>query len=202
MNTSTASAPEPRNPAAPRSISEFPQQAARAVELLTLRMPGFSLTREEAVCIVSLMRLVHYPASATLFSAGDAENAAYMLMVLEGDVSVDTGAVGRGPRVDISVMGPGSMLGELSLIDGSPRSATCTAVSAVTAAGLSAGGFQRLAEQFPKVAFKLAVYIARVAADRLRALTEQLQMYDQITNSLQTELDLLRGQVRRSTDSA
>lgn len=193
----------PTNPAAARptpstrAISEFPAFATRAVELLSMRSPSFSLTQNEASWIVSLMRLVQYPAGAALFSAGDDSNTGYMLLVLEGDVSVDTGNAGGAAKVDISVLGPGALLGELALIDGGPRSATCTAVTAVTAAGLSAGGLQRLTETQPQVAAKLAIYIARNAADRLRALSEQLQMYDQLTASLQQEVDQLRKTAKR-----
>lgn len=194
---------QPTQPAAARpapstrAISEFPAFATRAVELLSMRSPSFSLTQNEASWIVSLMRLVQYPPGAALFSAGDDSNTGYMLLVLEGDVSVDTGNVGGAAKVDISVLGPGALLGELALIDGGPRSATCTAVTAVTAAGLSAGGLQRLTETQPQVAAKLAIYIARNAADRLRALSEQLQMYDHLTATLQQEVDQLRVAAKR-----
>lgn len=192
-DTHGASRPAPST----RAISEFPNHASKAIELLSMRSPSFSLTANEAGWIVSLMRLVQYPAGAALFSAGDDSNTGYMLLVLEGDVSVDTGNVGGASKVDISVMGPGALLGELALIDGGPRSATCTAVTAVTAAGLSAGGLQRLAQTQPQVAAKLAIFIARNAADRLRALSEQLQMYDHLTASLQQEVDRLRVAAKR-----
>ncbi len=119
--------------------------------------------------------------------------------MLEGDVSVDTGNAGVGAKVDISVLGPGALIGEMALIDGAPRSATCTAVSVVTAAGLSAGGLQRLTMTHPQVATKLAIFIARNAADRLRALSEQLQMYDQLTASMQQEIDQLRAAAKRNS---
>ena len=143
------------------------------------------------------MRLVIYPAGATLFQAGDASNSGYMLLLLEGDVSVDTGNAGGSNKVDISVIGPGALMGELALLDGAPRSATCTAVSPVIAAGLSAGGLQRLIELHPQIAVKLVIYIAQSASDRLRSLSEQLQMYDQITASMQQEINQLRAAAQR-----
>jgi CRP/FNR family cyclic AMP-dependent transcriptional regulator len=196
MNASNTPSPA-RAQSAMRSITEFPEHAAKAVELMSMRSANFALTREEAASIVSLMRLVHYPAGATLFQAGDESNTGYMLLLLEGDVSVDTGTSGGVGKVDISVIGPGALMGELALLDGSPRSATCTAASAVVAAGLSTGGLQRLAEQFPKVAVKLVVYIAQSASDRLRSLSEQLQMYDQITASMQSEINQLRAGLKK-----
>lgn len=180
-----------------RSITEVPDLALKAAELLRKTNPNFSLSMQEANYIVSLMRLVQFPAGSTLFNAGDASNTGYMLLLLEGDISVDTGTIGGSSRVDISSIGPGALIGELALLDGAPRSATCTAISAVVAAGLSSGGLQRLIEQFPQVAIKLVIYIAQSASDRLRSLSEQLQMYDQITNDLRQENAQLRLAGRR-----
>lgn len=190
MNTTTAS--PTRTTPNTRSILDFPEVATKAVELLSSGKSAFSLLQNEASYIVSLMRLVQYPAGGVVFNAGDETNTGYMLLVVEGDVSVDTGNVGGGTKVEISILGPGTLLGELALIDGSPRSANCKAVTAVTAAGLSAGGLQRLAETHPQVAFKLAVHIARNAADRLRGLSEQLQMYDHLVATMQQDIDKLR----------
>jgi CRP/FNR family cyclic AMP-dependent transcriptional regulator len=198
MNPTTTNPNVARPTTSTRPISEFPDHAAKAVELLSMRSPSFALASNEAACIVALMRLVNFPAGTTVFSAGDETNTGYMLLVLEGDISVDTGNVGGGAKVDISVLGPGALIGELALIDGSPRSATCTAVSGVTAAGLSAAGLQRLTETHPQVAAKLAIYIARNAGDRLRSLSEQLQMYDQLTANMQREIDQLRIAAKRN----
>lgn len=191
MNSPTRTTPNTR------SILDFPDLAAKAVELLSSGKSAFTLAPNEASYIVSLMRLVQYPAGGVVFNAGDENNTGYMLLLVEGEVSVDTGNVRGGAKVDISVLGPGTLLGELALIDGAPRSANCKAVSAVTAAGLSAGGLQRLSESHPQVAFKLAVHIARNAADRLRGLSEQLQMYDLLVGNMQQEIDTLRVSARR-----
>lgn len=193
MNPTTASPPTTST----RPITEVPEFALKAAELLRKTSPNFALTLQEANCIVSLMRLVQFPAGTTLFSAGDASNTGYMLLLLEGDVSVDTGNIGGASKVDISVIGPGALMGELALIDGAPRSATCTAISPVVAAGLSSGGLQRLIEQFPQVAIKLVIYIAHSASDRLRSLSEQLQMYDQIANDQRQEIAQLRLTAKR-----
>lgn len=174
-----------------RAVVEFPEFAAKAVEFLTKRGEKFALSSNEASHIVVLMLLVHYAAGSTLFNVGD-QNSSYMLLVLDGNVSVDTGMAKHGNKVDISVVGPSAMLGELALIDGAPRSATCTAATPVVAAGLSVKGFERLMETHPQVAAKLAISIARSASDRLRSLSDQLQMYDQMTETMHQELDQLR----------
>ncbi|NBW48706.1 MAG: cyclic nucleotide-binding domain-containing protein [Betaproteobacteria bacterium] len=193
MNPTVASS----NALSTRSITEVPELAAKAAELLRQTRPNFALTMQDATCIVSLMRLVKFPAGTTLFTAGDVSNTGYMLLLLEGDVTVDTGGVGGTSKVDIAAIGPGELIGELALIDGAPRSATCTAISPVIAAGLSSGGLNRLIEQFPQVANKLVIYIAQSAAERLRALSEQLQMYDQVIENMRQENEKLRLSAKR-----
>lgn len=191
--TNTANA----SPAA-RAVTDIPELGAKTIEFLCQRIPGFAMAPQEAARVAAQMRLVHFPAGAALFKAGDSSNTGYMLLVLDGNVSVDTGGSRAQPKVEISVLGPGALLGELALVDGMPRSASCTAVTAVTAAGLTSTGLQRLMEQHPPVATKLALFMAQSAADRLRALSEQLQMYDQLTASLQQELDQWRAGLKRA----
>jgi len=194
MNTPMNAPPAAARPAAQsRPITAIPELAAKAIEFLQACSPKFQLSPDEAASIVAMMRVVSYAPGASVFRAGEATNTSYMLLVLEGDISVDTGNVGGADKIDISILGPGALIGELSLIDGAPRSANCTAVTAVTAAGLAVGGLHRLAEQAPQVATKLAIFIAQNAADRLRALSEQLQMYDQLNLSLHQEIARLKS---------
>jgi len=47
------------------------------------------------------------------------------------------------------------------------------------------------------VAAKLAIYIAQSAGNRLRALSEQLQMFDSLIASMQREIDQLRASAKR-----
>jgi CRP-like cAMP-binding protein len=176
-----------------RALSDTPAEAQRAAELL--RTPGalLLLSPAEAECVVGHMRLVHFAPGTTLFREGDETRLGYMLLVLQGEVSVDTTAKGSPHSVPISVLGPGSVLGEMAFLDGSPRSATCKAISAVQAAGLSSRALEVLIERHPKVAAKLLICLGARIADRLRGLNDQLQMYAQMTGDLQAEVARLRG---------
>lgn len=198
MNAPTAPSRTARPAAVTRALAEFPDLAAKATEYLCGLSASFSLAPNEASSVVALMRVVHYAAGTTLFKAGD-ENSGYMLLVLDGNIAVDTGSTGSGQSAEISTLGPSALIGELALLDGSPRSATCTAVTNVAAAGFSAAGLQRLMETHPLVAAKLAIYIAQTASERLRSLTDQLQMYGQITATMQQELDQLRLAAKRGS---
>ena len=94
--------------------------------------------------------------------------------------------------VAMSVLSPGEIIGEMALLDGAPRSASCTAMSAVQAAGLSRKGFEELMAAQPVVAAKLVVVLATRIADRLRAVSQQVHLYAQMAADRGEELNRLR----------
>jgi len=161
-----------------RAIAENPRLAARAAELLQGFRAFTRLDANDARTVVAYLREVSYSRGELLFRAGDSHASAHLLLLLEGEVAVDTGA-GLGD-VPIAVMGAGSVLGEMALLDGAPRSATCTAMSDVQAAGLARRGLERLIDEHPRVAAKLLVVLAQHMAERLRALDDQLRLYGQL----------------------
>lgn len=178
-------------PRVARSLTETPALADLAQELLRTDGGMTDLTAEDAACVVGYMGLIGYNAGSTVFRQGDASHTSYMLLVLSGEVSVET-ADARAGQVAISVLGPGNIIGEMGLLDGSPRSATCTASSAVQAGGLSRKALERLIEEHPRIGAKLMVGLSKRLADRLRAMSEQLLMYAQLTGSMQQEINTLR----------
>lgn len=179
-----------------RALAEAPELVAKAVHFLCEGKSGFGFNPEEAQCVVSYLRWVSYAPQSSLYREGDSTRTSYMLLLLEGDVSVDTAASGRADRVAISVLGPGALIGEMALLDGAPRSTSCMALTPVQAAGMSLGGLAALADEHPFVAFKLMTFMARSTANRLRALGEQLHMYDQVIADLHKEIDQLRASKR------
>ena len=180
----------------PRAIGRFPEQARLAAELLRKLPALLGLSEADARCIVACMQLLDYAKGATLVREHDRVATGYMLLVLSGEVSVETtepGDNGRGDAVVISVLGAGSLLGEMALLDGEPRSTECTAVSPVQAAGLSRQGLELLIDQHPRVAAKLLAEVASIIAYRLRALSDQLHLYGRLTASMQGEIDRLKA---------
>lgn len=175
-----------------RPLSDSPALAAKAVQSLSESKAQFAMTPDDARAILPYLRWASFPPGTHLFQEGDDSRTSYMLLLLEGDVTVDTGGSGRADRVAVASLGAGSLIGEMALLDGSPRSTTCTAVTAVQAAGLAQGGLERLTQENPIVAFKLMVYLARHTADRLRAVSEQLIMVDHVIGSLHQEVAQLR----------
>lgn len=180
---------------AARSLTETPALADLATRLLQTDGAMADLSSEEASCVVGYMGLVTFGAGATVFKQGDASHTSYLLLVLSGDVSVETADPRGGGQVAISVLGPGNVIGEMGLLDGSPRSATCVASTALQAGGLSRRALERLIQDNPRVGAKLMVGLSKRLADRLRAMSEQLLLYAQLTESMQQEINTLKARV-------
>lgn len=160
-----------------RPLLENPALAARAVELLATHSSLGELTPADARRVVNHMGLVNLPRGYTIYEEGDMQNTEQMILVLTGEVSVEMADLGKPDAVTVSVVGAGNILGEMGLLDGAARSATCKAVSDVSAATLSRDALKRLLEEHPKVAALLLVAISQRLADRLRALGDQLKLY-------------------------
>jgi CRP-like cAMP-binding protein len=106
-------------------------------------------------------RARRFRTGATLFHEGD--NSDWIGLVVKGRVKVSCyGADGRERLV--AVIGPGELLGELSAIDGEPRSATATALEPLDAHVLTSDEFVALLEKHPSA----TLGILRSVIGRLR----------------------------------
>lgn len=102
-----------------------------------------------------------YPGGATLFVEGDRAHEA--LVLLAGEVKVLV-ASREGREVIFDIFGPGSLLGEMSVIDGRPRSATVVALSPVEVLAVADDAFNEFLDRHPGVLRRLLVEVI----DRLR----------------------------------
>jgi CRP/FNR family transcriptional regulator, cyclic AMP receptor protein len=119
------------------------------------------LADDDVAALFALGRERRFRARSVLFFEGD--DAHDVFVVLTGDVKVAlTSADGR--EVVLDVVGAGDILGELSAIDGGPRSATATALGEATALVVPLGDFN----QFVAARSEVAVTLLRLVAARLR----------------------------------
>lgn len=115
--------------------------------------------------VVALLRAQGRPrkfrAGASLFHEGD--HSDWVGLIVKGRVKISCyGADGRERLV--AVLGPGELLGELSAIDGEPRSATATALEPLDAHVLTSDEFVALLERNPSA----TLGILRSVTGRLR----------------------------------
>jgi CRP/FNR family transcriptional regulator, cyclic AMP receptor protein len=91
-------------------------------------------------------------------------DAVYVINQGRAGVSI---ATRDGAAVTICELGPGEIVGEISLLDGGPPSATVTAMTPMELVGIGHRAFLDLLEQRPKI----AVALLPILASRLRRLT-------------------------------
>ncbi|MDW3214878.1 MAG: Crp/Fnr family transcriptional regulator [Ilumatobacteraceae bacterium] len=108
------------------------------------------------------------PAGATLFLEGDAP---YDLMIIEsGDIKLVTTAL-NGQETLLDVLSAGEVLGELSAIDGTSRSATAVALTAVDLTSIPVDRFLTFLQQHPaSMGALLAVTVRRLRLSNRRQL--------------------------------
>lgn len=109
-----------------------------------------------------------YPRDTALFHGGD--DGGTLLVLVAGEVKITLPSP-RGRDTILGFSGPGELLGEISAVDGGPRSATATALEPVEALGIPRAVFADLLARDPTVARALlGVLAARLReADRQRA---------------------------------
>jgi CRP/FNR family transcriptional regulator, cyclic AMP receptor protein len=126
-------------------------------------VPLFSAMTDAAIsAIAALTAPTDFDAGAVLIAEGTPGDAFLVLVSGTADVTRE-GALLRS-------LGSGHFVGEISLIDGKPRTATVTATSPVTALVLHRDGFLELIDRFPSV--RLGVLMAlteRIRSDAKRA---------------------------------
>ncbi|MBR56450.1 MAG: hypothetical protein CMH54_00160 [Myxococcales bacterium] len=106
-----------------------------------------------------------------VFKEGARES--YMSLIVDGKVAVVKSGTGRKRRV-ISQLGPGKILGEMALVDGEPRSASCIALVETELMVMADVDFNTLRKESPPLALKLVEDIARSLSQRLRLTSGEL----------------------------
>jgi CRP/FNR family cyclic AMP-dependent transcriptional regulator len=106
----------------------------------------------------------------------EGEAGDFMLIVIEGRVEVIKHDRWNAPRL-IAVADEGKSLGEMSLIDGEPRFATCIATAPTLIAVLTADYLARIILEQPILGAKILMQLALMLSHRLRMTSARLVDY-------------------------
>ena len=133
---------------------------AEITELLS-RVPLFSgCSQREIAAIARAAKEVNRREGAVLARTGEPGVGFFLLVDGKADVLVNGRKRGT--------LEPGDFFGEISLLDGGPRSADVVAATDVTMLGLTAWVFRGVLEQYPSISQKMLVTLA----SRLRNATK------------------------------
>lgn len=184
------------------SMFENPDLAPEEVAARMLVTPTAldDLTLADAMKVVSYMRPQVIPAGSVFIEEGEIRKTDYMMLVLEGDIAVENELPGLNESMVVNVIGPGHLIGEMGLLDGSPRSATCTATTDVVVAVLTRTALMRLLRDEPRVGARLLLTISTRMAQRLRDTTRKLRTFAQMNKAMHEELQVVMNNRTRLGD--
>lgn len=137
-----------------------------------LNLPIFdSLNIDELTILAQHMSYVHLERGEYLFTEGDKGN--FMGFVVQGLLEVVKKSE-TGQSVVIARLSKGNSIGEMALIDKSPRSATVIARQPTLMVTLTEEGFDLLTDRSPLLAVIVIQKIARLLSHYMRRTSSRL----------------------------
>jgi CRP/FNR family cyclic AMP-dependent transcriptional regulator len=126
------------------------------------------LSAAELARVNDLLGRTKFPTGAMILTASQPGEIAYV--ILDGTLKVST-IESNGRELTLALLGPGEIVGELSLADRSGRSADVTALEPATLVWIDRNTFDQLRREIPAITENLLRLLAR----RLRLANAQLQ---------------------------
>lgn len=155
-------------------FEEMVLSVQRRAEMLEKTQLGKGLNWSEMQTLSGFMEAYSVTGGSTVCLQGDFST--FMSIVCRGRVDIVKEDLTHKNKI-IASIGPGNSLGEMSLIDGEPRSATAVAHTPAELLVLTTEGYERLADEYPRLWGKLVVNIAGVLSRRLRRTSGILAEY-------------------------
>jgi signal-transduction protein with cAMP-binding, CBS, and nucleotidyltransferase domain len=130
------------------------------------------ISRKELITLAAFCREKRFAAGASLFQEGD--EGAEMYVILEGRVIISKFIPGAGEEA-LAILERGDFFGEMSLIDGEPRSADARAYGGqLTVLALDQDTVREVLAMDPHAALEFLQLLCRLIANRLREIDEKV----------------------------
>jgi uncharacterized membrane protein len=159
---------------------------------LLAEVPFFQLLDEgERSALASQLDVVHIPAGKTVFNYGDPGESLYIIRsgAVEVFIKDDT-----GERIVLETARKGEVFGELSLLDGGPRTASVVVTEELEALRLDRGDLEKFLRQHPQAAIDMLTAMGR----RLRHSAERLR--HTASRNVNQEIEDKRTAVQKAAD--
>ena len=131
-------------------------------------------TREDVQKLTGFMQIYRAEAGQMIIREGDVDD--YMLLIIQGRVEI-VKTDSHGHLQPMTTVGPGATLGEMSMIDGEPRFATCMGLEPTTFAVLSRDSMVQIILEEPSLGAKVLVKLVTLLSQRLRQTSSNLLHY-------------------------
>src|SRR5262245_65421318 len=131
-------------------------------------------SREDIAILAGYMNVYRAHPGEVIMAEGDGGD--YMLLIVEGYVDILKKGV-RHEQQHMTTVGPGMTLGEMSMIDGEPRFATCIATEPTSFAVLHRDDMAKIILDHPSLGSKILVKLVSMLSGRLRQTSARLLQY-------------------------
>jgi CRP-like cAMP-binding protein len=131
-------------------------------------------TREDIDALASYMHIYRAKPQDTILQEGEIGD--YLLMIIDGEVEIYKTNLLGGQQYMTSVKA-GTTLGEMSMIDGAPRFATCIALRRTTFGVLTRDNMGRIIHEKPGLGAKVLIKLVTLLSQRLRQTSAQLLQF-------------------------
>jgi CRP-like cAMP-binding protein len=143
---------------------------ARILEIMDYIHVFEGFDKLEIGLLARYLRCYRVPGGNEIIVEGEAGD--FMLLLIEGTMEIAK-KDHRGLPLHIGDANPGKTLGEMSVIDGEPRFASCITVSDSVVAVLGREELMRLIAEHPQLGVKLLMRMAVLLNQRLRQVSVQ-----------------------------
>lgn len=162
-----------------------------AARLLVTQSALGQLSFADAQGVVKYMKPKRIKAGGALIREGEKVHNDFMMLILSGDVRVESQSASASDEVVVTVIGAGNLIGEMGMINDTARSATCIALTELAVGVLSRTVMKKMMTEEADLAARFLLAISSRLAERLRDTTTKLKKFIQLNAMLQSEVYML-----------
>jgi len=156
------------------SLGDATQLAGKIHGLITFSPLFENFSLAEILLLSRFMLVYRTGPGAELIHEGEAGD--FMVLLIEGRIEVFKQDRQNAPRL-IALITPGQSFGEMSMIDGEPRFASCIAAESCLVAVLTREELARIILEQPVLGAKILMELVLMLSQRLRLTSSKLIAY-------------------------
>lgn len=131
------------------------------------------LEQDEIEMLAYWMKAYTAPAGSLILKEG-AEGSACLCIITEGKVTIFKQSSPNDDHVKIAEIEAGASIGEMSVVDGKPLSASAISLSDATILLMTRENFEHLMKKNSNLGVKVLYRVSRIISERLRTTTGRL----------------------------
>lgn len=146
-------------------VGDGEQMLEQVASLVAMTVLFHEFDRAELEILARHMKLYRVEKGQAILHEG--ERGDIFLLLVEGKVEVFKQDIRRRQK-HIATVTPGQTVGEMAIVDGEPRSATCITAEPCTFAVLAREALVRLIDEHPRLGSKILIQLLELMGQRLR----------------------------------